>query len=272
VTTRPNYQEQRENGTGTGEEKITLTAGPSAVRRTVVVAASAAALSVVASAAPASADVTVSPTQATQGDSAGVTFRVQNSRSASVSRVTVYLPEATPIDEVYPYSVPDWAPKVSMRTLGQQSGSDSDTRGTEVVAAVEWSTSPEMAPKPGQAFELSLSLNPIPVTDRLEFTVVETYSDGKVVRHGKARASVDSGASLGGPTIAVLPRTIRESRADGGTNTGQNDDPAVPGGISNEGVAGVLLAGLFAVLALVRFRRRAAPNRSSTGTDGAARS
>jgi len=180
-----------------------MTARPSRLRRALVVAGSAAALSLLTPAVSAWSDVTVTPAQATYGGSAGVTFRVTNaSRSASMTRVTIYLPEATPIGEVYPYSVPGWAPKMSMRTVSQPSQSGSRIRTTQVATAVEWNAFPGKAPKPGEVAELSLSLNPIPVADRLVFTVVEAYSDGTVVQWGAAGGT---GSARPGPVIELVP-------------------------------------------------------------------
>jgi uncharacterized protein YcnI len=237
-----------------------MTARPSALRRVLVVAGSAAALSLLTPAVSAWSDVSVAPTQATHGGSAGVTFRVTNaSRSASMTRVTIHLPEATPIGEVYPYSVPGWAPKMSMRTLRQPSQSGSGI--SRVAAAVEWNAFPGKAPKPGEVAELSLSLNPIPVADRLVFTVIETYSDGTVVRWGAAGGT---GSPRPGPVIELVSPANRDQGADISTQTAAADSTDGPSPLL---FVGGLVAGLAAAAAFAWLRRRVAPNTSAADAE-----
>jgi Domain of unkown function (DUF1775) len=239
-----------------------MTVQPTTLRRFVVVAASAAALSFVAPAVSGWADVTVTPAQAMQGDSAGVTFRVRNDSRASLSRVTVYLPEATPIEEVYPYSVPGWAPKVSMRKVDARSKVAARLRTSEVVSAVEWRAAPGTAPGPGKVVELPLSLNPIPVVDRLVFSVAVTHSDGTVVRWGESEAAGVAKSPNPGPTITVIPRAAREDRAEGRAPGAAADRTNVPAGPPPAWVAGFLLLALSAVAAVLVFRRRMASDAS----------
>jgi uncharacterized protein YcnI len=232
-----------------------VTGRPSDVGRRVLVAVSVVVLSLVGTAASAWADVTVTPAQATQGDAAGVTFRVTNTcRAALMSRVTIFLPEATPIGEVYPYSVPGWAARTSMRTL-KPSEVSSGRRTSQVVASVEWIATPGAAPKPGQVADLSLSLNPLPAVDQLQFTVVENYSDGTVVRWG------GSSAGRPGPVIALVARTIPAKGAgeptgaspSGGQDISSDQSPLIV-------TSGVLVA-LLAAATLLWYRRRAASSR-----------
>jgi hypothetical protein len=94
----------------------------------------------------------------------------------------VYLPEDTPIEEVYPYSVPDWAPEITMRKLDRPLEATPGVRAAEVASQITWSAVEGAATKPGQVAELSISINPVPRADHLVFTVVQTYADGTVVR------------------------------------------------------------------------------------------
>src|SRR4051794_12301940 len=82
--------------------------------RTAVAVGLLALLGIALPAAPAAADVAVTPTGAVQGGGADVTLSITNeSPTASITAVEVQLPAETPIAEVYPLSVADWAPALT---------------------------------------------------------------------------------------------------------------------------------------------------------------
>jgi len=176
----------------------------------------------------------------------------------------VFLPEATSIGEVYPYSVSGWAPRVSTRRLDQPSKAASGIRTSEVITAVEWNAARGKAPGPNTVVELSLSLNPVPAVD-LKFTVAVSYSDGTVARWGDASGAEEAGTQNPGPVIAVVPRPVRADRAEGPARVDQRKGIDAPTGISSRTVAGGLLVALLAVAALVLYRRRAAADTSPAG-------
>jgi hypothetical protein len=133
----------------------------------------------VAFAAPAAADVAVNPDRAVQGDAVNLTFQVTNdSTTASVNRVEVRLPADAPIAEVYPLSVDDWAPQITMRDLTTPVASLHGLPLTSATAAVTWTAMPGRALGPGASTKLALSLGPLPEVARLAFEVVLTRSDG----------------------------------------------------------------------------------------------
>jgi uncharacterized protein YcnI len=168
--------------------------------RATIIAIATAALGTLAPATPASADVTVTPSTGEQGSALKLVFRVTEDRPAAhTTKVELRLPEATPVAEVYPISVPDWAPKMTMRTLDQPIRTLHGVGTRDVVASVTWIrvTAPKVGREP--AWELPISLGPLPAADRLVFTVIQTYSDGTVVNW--ADASTASGAPpSGGPS------------------------------------------------------------------------
>jgi uncharacterized protein YcnI len=242
-----------------------------ALRGTHVVAVWAAVVLMAAPAVPAWADVTVTPTQVAQGSSAGVTFRLTNdSRSASMTRVTVFLPEATPIGEVYPYSVPGWAPRVSTRRLDPRSKAAAGIRTNDVTTAVEWNAARGKAPGPGKVVELAMSLNPIPAVDRLTFTVAVEYSDGTAAPWGDAKAAEGTGTRNPGPTIAVVPRAVRRAGAEDPALADRRTATGVPAGTSSGTAAGGLLVALLAAAAVVLYRRRAASTPAAASAEGTA--
>jgi uncharacterized protein YcnI len=225
--------------------------------RITFVALGAAALGAVMFAGPASAHVTVDPTQATQGDSANMTFRVYNENgAASTTKVEVYLPEATPVAEVYPLSIPDWAPTITMRTLSQPVTTHHGTQITEAVSVITWTPMPGKEIKPGQAQQFPIALGPLPDVDRLAFTVQQSYSDGTVVRSG-------AGSKETSPTITLVPATDAQQAGTGSGNDAANPQPATNngtgGGTRTLSLAGAALAGgLILGMVISRARRSAA--------------
>lgn len=147
---------------------------------------------------PAAADVTISPAQAVQGDAASVTFRVGNHRAgAHTTKVEINLPAETPIAEVYPMTVADWAPRIVSRPVDRPLPGIHGGGLTTATSAVVWTRASDAPPAPAVE-ELRLELGPLPYVDRLVFTVVQTYSDGTVQRW--------SGPSSGPGTALTLTR------------------------------------------------------------------
>jgi hypothetical protein len=210
-------------------------------------------------AAPAAADVAVTPGEAAQGDAANLTFRITNdSRTASVTAIEVSLPADTPIAEVYPMSVPDWAPSMTNVKVDKPVESLHGYQLTDVTTAVKWIAMPDRALAPGATTELYLAIGPLPAVAQLSFQVVLSNSDGTqtrgtdpvlVLKAGAAGQGGDHAAAHGGAAPAT---TAAPAPGSGGGN------PA-PGGISYLGWS--LLARLFilgiSVAGLVLDRRRA---------------
>ncbi|WP_433077368.1 DUF1775 domain-containing protein [Dactylosporangium sp. CA-052675] len=143
------------------------------------VIAGAGVLALAGIAAPAAADVVVTPTEAVQGDGADLTLRITNeSRTASVTAIDLRLPADTPIAEVYPLSVDDWAPAMTNEKVDKPLASLHGYQITEVTTAITWIAMPDRALPPGKTTELYLSIGPLPAVDRLAFAVVLTNSDG----------------------------------------------------------------------------------------------
>lgn len=190
--------------------------------RTTVLGCAAAAAATLGWAAPAAADVTVTPAQAVQGDAGKLTFRVANdSPTASLTSVQVQFPAANPIAEVYPLSVPKWAPKIDSRPLDRSLPGLHGSRVTDTTSAITWTSAPGGAIKPRGVVDLPVALGPLPRTGQLTFTVVQTYSDGTVSQStGKPAAAPPAGAPVTSQvTVTLLPATSNGAAA-----------PAAPGG------------------------------------------
>ncbi len=135
----------------------------------------------------AAADVTVTPSTGVQGSALELVFTVTEDRPpAHTVQVELRLPQTAPIAEVYPLSVPDWAPRMVMRTLDRPVRSLHGVETTDVVSSITWI---RVKPPNGvQPSELPVALGPLPNADEAVFTVIQTYSDGTVVTWGDAES------------------------------------------------------------------------------------
>ncbi len=231
------------------------------------VLAAAVTAGVLGAAGPALADVTVSPPSAEQGSGVNLTFTVTNTGTAPISRVKLVLPADTPIAEVYPLSVDDWAPQITPMTLATPlTGVHGGSPVTQTASAITWIAAGGKTMAPGTSADLAVAVGPLPATTAMTFTVQSTYADG---RPGPAMPPVK---------LALTPATGGQSgghTTHGGTTGGNPDADAAtfeqlieqaddgPGFWS---VAGWVLAALAAAAAgvmVIRGRHRAEP----TGDD-----
>ncbi|RKN39400.1 DUF1775 domain-containing protein [Micromonospora endolithica] len=203
------------------------------------------------------ADVTITPTEARQGEAVKLEFVVPEDRAGTrTERIEVRLPVDAPIAEVYPMSVDGWAPRIDSRVLDTPVAGIHSTTVGMVTSAVTWVRMPGSAAGPAR---LTLSMGPLPRADRLAFEVLQTYADGTVVRR--------SGPA--GPALTLLPG------APGAVaGHGHGAAPAAPQAATDDGSGdggspqGLLVAGLLAGLgggvaggwALSRWRRRESPD------------
>ncbi|WP_158277687.1 DUF1775 domain-containing protein [Pseudosporangium ferrugineum] len=148
-------------------------------RRAGVLAATTAA-GVLGLAAPAAADATVSPAAVPQGSGQNVAFTVTNTGQSPITRVRLVLPADQPVAEVYPLSVPDWAPQIEHRKLDKPLDSihGGGTQVTETAASITWIAMPGKTLPPGRSADLTVALGPLPTTgSHMSFTVQPTYAD-----------------------------------------------------------------------------------------------
>ncbi|MFC4017839.1 DUF1775 domain-containing protein [Micromonospora sp. GCM10011542] len=240
---------------------MTKTHGGDRRRRVGAVAALAAAGMLAWPGTAYAADVTTNPTQARQGDAVRLEFTVPEERAGATTRqIEVRLPADAPVAEVYPMSVTGWAPRISSRTLDRPVTGIHSSGVSTVTTAVTWIRVRDAAPGPAR---LALSMGPLPQADRLTFEVLQTYSDGTVVRWADA-----TGAHRA-PVLTLLPAAPGAAGAAGAAGhsghgapgaDAANDSAAAPGdaadapggtGSPNDGVGnadGMLAAGLLAGL------------------------
>jgi hypothetical protein len=131
-------------------------------------------------ATPAFADVTVSPTTAVQGSGENLYFTVTNDGKLPLNTVKLEWPADTPVAEVYPLSVDDWAPRIDMQKLSKPLNQiHGGTPVSEVAKSITWFAMPGRALAPGKSTELAVAIGPLPTLSSMSFKVVTTYPDGK---------------------------------------------------------------------------------------------
>ncbi|HEV7961225.1 MAG TPA: DUF1775 domain-containing protein [Actinoplanes sp.] len=237
------------------------------ITRRAGVLTAAAAAAVLGTAAPALADATVSPSSAPQGSGANLTFRVTNTEQSAITRVKLLLPADSPIAEVYPLSVDDWAPQITNRKLQTPLATiHGGTPATETAADITWIAMPGKSLAPGKSADLSVAVGPLPTLSQMQFTIQATYANGS------------AGAAMPPVSLALTPATAEDQAAAHaghagaattapGSGSSAADDSAFAAVVAaNQGpslwsIAGwicAVLAGAGAIVAVLRGRRRSA--------------
>jgi hypothetical protein len=166
-------------------------------RRAGVLAAAAACGALVAT--PALADVSVTPTTAAQETGENFTFHVTNTGTEPIGTVTLKMPEDTPVAEVYPLSVDDWAPKITDQKLSTPLPSLHDDIPTdEVTSSITWIAMPDRPLAPGRSADLTVAIGPLPDVSQMRFTVATTYANGK------------PGPAMSPAAVALTPATAAQ--------------------------------------------------------------
>jgi len=226
------------------------------------------------SAAPALADVTVSPTSAPQGSGANLTLHVKNTGTQPLSTVTLRLPADTPIAEVYPLSVDDWAPRIEPITLATPLDTiHGGTPVTETAGAISWVAMPGHALAAGATADLSVAVGPLPTVGSMKLAVTTTTADGK------------AGPVMPPATLTLTPAAPGEAAPahHGGGTTGAEGDTSAEDALFADAVAeaqrgpslwaigGWVVAGLViagGAVAMLRGRHRRTDDEEEPDDDG----
>jgi hypothetical protein len=235
------------------------------------VLAAAATAGVLATAGPALADATVAPAGAPQGGSVNLHFTVTNTGQSAMTRVKLLLPADTPIAEVFPLSVDNWAPQITtMKLATPLTTIHGGAPVTETASAITWLSVRGKAIPPGGSAELAVALGPMPYTSQMRFTLQPTYADGKA---GPAIAPV----TLPLAPAAAGPEATGHSGHGGTTGNTAADDAAFAAVVAEAqgpgfwSIAGWVVAALAVAAALVmmlRGRRGTAPADTGEEPDG----
>lgn len=129
------------------------------------------------------AHVTVHPATAAAGSETTFTFRVPTEKEhASTVKIVLALPTKNPIPVVDTKPVPGWTARATTKKLAKPIQTD-DGPVSHAVTRVTWAASGKAsAIAPGQFQEFTIEAGPLPKAKRLEFKVLQYYSDGSVVR------------------------------------------------------------------------------------------
>src|SRR5262249_33476242 len=121
---------------------------------------------------------------AVRDHAAQIEFRVPNeSDTASTVTVSLALPADTLLAEVDVLPVAGWTFQTTTAPAPASLPTDDGEEVSEVVSRIDWhATSPATAVKPGEYQVFRIMAGPLPRVDYLVFKVVQTYSDGTVVR------------------------------------------------------------------------------------------
>nr|QLK00318.1 YcnI family protein [Micromonospora carbonacea] len=214
------------------------------------------------------ADVTSTPSQARQGDPVRLEIVVPEERpGARTERIELRLPAAAPVGEAYPMSVTGWAPRITTRKLTEPISGIHGTTMDTVTASVIWARAKGAPAGPAR---LAVSMGPLPQADRMVFEVVQTYSDGTVVRWADP-----AGGPRPAPVLTLLPPASGHGGQPGtGAHAGgpsdraaaaiSDDDAEGDRGKTDALLAAGLVAGLGGGAALgwlaTRWRRRTDPD------------
>ncbi|MEV6692445.1 DUF1775 domain-containing protein [Micromonospora sp. NPDC051196] len=127
--------------------------------------------------------VTFTPTEAQQGNSVKMEFTVPDERpGVRTERIEIRMPVDPPIAEVYPLSVPGWAPAITTRKLDVPVAGMHGPATDVVTAALTWSRA--LGPADAGPARLVFSMAPLPQTEQLTFELIQTYADGLQVHWG----------------------------------------------------------------------------------------
>lgn len=222
------------------------------VRRVLVLAVGATA-GALAFAGVAAAHVTITPTSAAQGSFTTIALRVPTeSDTASTTKIDVQFDTTHPIAVVDYQAVPGWATTVRMVKLAKPIVDDDGNQTTEVVGEIVWTaTSPATAIKPGQFMQFPVELGPLPkdVTS-VAFKVLQTYSDGTVVRWIEGTPAGGPEPENPAPVLALTPATGDGSSAPpAAPTTAATSNSSGSGGGSGSGATTIAIIAL--ILGLV---------------------
>lgn len=162
------------------------------------------------------AHVTVSPTSAPQGGFTVISFRVPTeSDKTSTTKVQVFIDvDATPIAVVDTQPVPGWSAKLDSKTLKTPIKDDDGNTVTSAIGDITWTaSSAATAIKPGEFQQFPIELGPLPTSGSVTFKVLQTYSDGSVVRWIDATTAGQPEPEHPAPVLTLTPASGADATA-----------------------------------------------------------
>lgn len=210
-------------------------------------------------AAPALAHVTVTAPGATRGSGdQEITFRVPVEKNSDTVGVTLALPTDTPIASVDVAPVSGWTHTEKTSKLAKPIVTD-DGKITSAVTRIDWKARPGQGLAPGEFGSFTILAGQLPDAASITFKVLQTYSDGSVVRwiQTAAPGSTTEPANPA-PTLSLAAGSAgsaAQTTSSGGSAV-VADPPSNTGPIVLSVVALVLAAGALGLVVVGRARGR----------------
>ncbi|ARC58187.1 hypothetical protein AS850_13970 [Frondihabitans sp. 762G35] len=210
----------------------------------------------------ASAHVHVVPESAPAGDYATLQFKAPTeSATASTVKLEVDFPTDHPFTSVSYQPLVGWTAEVVTSTLPKPV-TTSDGTITKGVTKVVWTASEGAGIKPG-AFQLfTVSAGAVPDVDKVELPVIQTYSDGSVVKWNEATPASVEEPEHPAPVLYVneAPPADADQGISATTAAAATDASAGASGTSSAlglgfGIGGLGLGAIALVVALLAYTR-----------------
>jgi uncharacterized protein len=207
-------------------------------------------------AAPAWAHVSVSPSEATRGGFATLTFQVPNeTEDTNTTKVAIQFPQDHPIADASVRAVAGWDIAVTKKKLTTPVTTDEGDTLDEAVNTVTWTaTGDGIAPGYFEQFQVSVGL---PADgDTLTFPALQTYSDGTVVRwidpttpggaepeHPVPTVTLTAGDDEHGTTATTAPAATTSDKSEDDDNNALAIVALVVGAVALVAAVGGIAAG-----------------------------
>lgn len=203
------------------------------------------------------AHVEVSSDDATRGGEGIITFTMPNeSATATVTKLTIEVPAATPIADATVRAIPGWTPTVTMQTLPKPITIDG-RQETQAVDTVVWTATDAGLPV-GQYQQFSINAELLPDAPTITFKALQTYSDGTEVDWIELQApGSTTEPEHPAPILTLLPADDSSaSSSDAGSSSSSSSGNGLAISALIVGIVALLLGAAAVVLVL---RRRVPP-------------
>jgi len=224
------------------------------ITSTTLIAAAAGLALAMAAPLAASAHVSVSPDDSDAGAYSNFDFKALNeSVTATTTRLEITLPTDTPIVSVSYQPTPGWSTEVITDTLPTPVTVGGNTL-TEAPARIVFEADAGFGIAPGQFQQWTVSFGPLPDVGSLVFPVVQTYDDGQVDNWTATadEAAADSSLKLA-PVVFVNDEPVvddHDGSGDSAANTTDSHSTDASSESRSNGDAGVALGLSIAALVL----------------------
>lgn len=246
-------------------------------RKFLVGAAAVLATAALALSAPlvASAHVRVDPDQASPGGYTVLTFRVPNeSATAGTVKLEVDFPTDTPFTSLSYQPVAGWSAVITTSKLPKPV-TISGATVTEAPTKIVWTADPGVQITSGQFQQFSVSAGIVPDTGSIMMPATQTYSDGTVVKWDQPTPASGDEPEHPAPTLYIddappsssTPTIVSSTTTATPNAQGASSTDAVALGI---GIAGIALAAIALVTAVLALTRRSGPRTAPASPGGEA--